>query len=232
MIFVPCLLVCGYLLRKSECFLIQQRKVVETRSWEEARSFLEKRSVSSVIIKDGFAHLIPSSVLNQCSATDLSFNLQKDDDIESLQSYLKKNLSQQFFQDKDLQKLLNGYRKVTQTDKSIRFRLLIADSDTRMVQPCPRLHTDNVYLRCLIPVLGAGTVVTDRSPPFLFDDNLPDSAFYKTSPGDILLLKGRKFGQGSSPAYHRSPIPIDNDLQRETRRKRILLSLDRLEDLL
>ena len=67
---------------------------------------------------------------------------------------------------------------------------------------CPKLHADLVTVRCLVTLMGPGTVVVDRPFSLPSDDECPDSAFYNANPGDALLLKGRKT---SNPARHRSP---------------------------
>mmetsp|Transcript_11776 Transcript_11776/g.38749 ORF Transcript_11776/g.38749 Transcript_11776/m.38749 type:complete len:209 (+) Transcript_11776:109-735(+) len=98
----------------------------------------------------------------------------------------------------------------------VRFRASVADC---CHSPCPKIHTDNVEVRCLLAANGPGTIVVDRVQ-LPFDDSLPDGAFYQAKAGDALLLKGSK--RGAPGARHRSPRP--------TEERRVLLVFDCLSD--
>ena len=109
------------------------------------------------------------------------------------------------------QEIIQEFKNLVKDD--VRFKCSVFEK-----APCPKIHTDNVQLRCIIAATGPGTVVVDRGE-LPDDDKLPDTAFFQTQTGDALLLRGRK--NLNSPARHRSPQSTD---------RRVLLSLDAASD--
>ncbi|KAJ1463218.1 hypothetical protein M885DRAFT_504817 [Pelagophyceae sp. CCMP2097] len=102
--------------------------------------------------------------------------------------------------------------------------------------PCPKLHTDDIVLRCVVAFAGPATVVAPfAKPPSRLQRLVPasialpalfsspaDDAEVSPELGDALLMKGSRWGPGHAPILHRSPMPTDA--------KRILVSFDRLCD--
>ena len=86
---------------------------------------------------------------------------------------------------------------------------------SRSTSPCPKLHTDDVVLRCLCVLDGAGTLVASGDGR--------DAECVSPNQGDAVLLKGRRWPFWAQPAWHKSPAASDEI--------RVLLAVDRLADL-
>ncbi len=73
---------------------------------------------------------------------------------------------------------------------------------------CRKVHADYTDLRLITTYWGPGTdYVPDGLEPL-------DSNLVRLSSGDIALFKGRLFGEGHAPCFHRSPPVGDTGEQR------------------
>lgn len=209
----------GLIIVSSVCALVMHpENLARTASWTDAS--LRERSVSSMIIEGGgesvasleaWARVEPGMVEmlvgDTISPAEVGASLAPLwDTAEDAAAVVPAVVD-----------LAHDYRRALeaagQDAGTVRVKLNIADG--LAAAPCPRVHTDNVLLRCLVTVRGPATVVMQPTPLF-FDDSA-----VSPRPGDALLLKGRLWAD-SRPARHRSPDAIDG--------RRIVLSLDRLQD--
>lgn len=75
---------------------------------------------------------------------------------------------------------------------------------------CPRFHVDSVHVRLVSTLHGAGTEFVHRDEP---------SHIQQASPGDLVLLKGRRHPTHTDTVRHRSaPVPAGA--------KRVVMVLD------
>ena len=185
--------------------------VVRTRSWEEAGRLLNERSVRAVVVENAVSLDIQKAWAQARSG-----------EVRGPAGTLRETLSAVCEDEEVLENaeaLARDFGTHAVGGDQTRFKAAVATNE-RAMQPCPKIHTDDVSVRCLIAAVGPGTVVVDRAFLLPFDDRLPDSAFFQANTGDALLLKGRKWGLA---ARHRSPKNHQSN-------KRVLLSMDRLDD--
>lgn len=204
-----------------------ERSLVRCDSWTEAGVALRQREVPAALVEsvglspcDGWRHAREGD-----STVVLNLDAPREKNIKAASIALD-------FLDEDvlpgLIELAERYREVqefaagrSEASSNVRCRVTVASGKARTA-PCPKVHTDNTLLRCLVPVMGPGTVFFP-TPSFLGSLDNKESGAVATQAGSALLLKGRLWPTGSA-AHHKSPDPVDST--------RILVSLDRLEDFL
>lgn len=211
--------------------LFQAREsLARTASWSDAGLILRQNEISAAVVEGGGATIATREMWNRVREGDVRvvFDVKAPRDINLAAAEARmrslfheaidaKTVVPRMLDIAELYAEVLNLSAETAGDYStgIRCRVTVAEGVGRTA-PCPKIHTDNVLLRCIVPISGPGTVYVEESPnPFT------PAAYVPTSPGDALLLKGRQWPSGR-PAKHRSPDPIDGC--------RVLLVLDRYQD--
>ncbi|KAJ8598785.1 hypothetical protein CTAYLR_010184 [Chrysophaeum taylorii] len=195
--------------------------------WAEAGKDLRHRSVSAAIVVDGGAPLVQHEVWGCAREGDANLlfdlSLPRDYNLGTAELSLASlwdpaDAAQVAPQLLDLAERYAAVLEAATGNRTtlVRLRVTVA-TGARCTAPCPKIHADNVLMRCLVPVAGPGTVcVKSAFGLFGYSETL-----VPTAPGDVLFLKGRLWPQ-ARPGRHRSPDPTEDT--------RILLAIDRHED--
>lgn len=204
--------------------------LARSASWTDAGFMLRQNEISAAVVEGGGRSIATRDIWNRVREGDarVVFDMKAARDINLAAAEDKmlplfneaidaKTVAPRILDLAELYEEVLNLSIETAADYSsgIRCRITVAEG-VRRTAPCPKVHTDNVLLRCIVPITGPGTVYVEE-PPIPFTP----AAFVPTSVGDALLLKGRQWPTGR-PAKHRSPDPIEG--------QRVLLVLDRYHD--